>query len=181
MTIALRGFCALVLAVGTLVVPSTALAQDSKSAALAGELSRLLDERKLDSVAARQGADQYVGALYFAGSQLLVVGGKYSAPDRLNYLLVQKAYRDVYADLSSASEQKSKLFVMDLGADGLRFKHENNQPFDTADLAGRSVAFDGDWGRARISEAEYRKTFQTTDAQYSEMLQALIEALKKTS
>jgi hypothetical protein len=70
---------------------------------------------------------------------------------------------------------------MDLGANGLRFKRENNQPFDTVDAAGRSVNFDGDWDRAKISEAEYRKTFETSDQQYSEMLQALITALKKPS
>jgi hypothetical protein len=178
-TSALRGFRAIVL-VG-LLFPSTTFAQDSKSAALAGELSRLLDEQKLDSVAALHGADRYVGALYYKGSQLLVVSSQYSTPARLNYLLGQKAYRDVYMDLSSASEQQSKIFVMDLGADGLRFKRETNQPFDTADVAGKSVAFDGDWDRAKISEAEYRKTYQMTDDQYSQMLQALIAALKKTS
>jgi hypothetical protein len=164
-----------------LAVPSVALAQDSKSAVLAGELARLLDTLKLDSVAAQRGTDQYVGALYFPGSQLLVVGAKYSTPARIDYLLGKKAYRDVYADLSSASEQQSKIFVMDLGANGLRFKREENQPFDTADVGGRSVAFDGDWDRARISEAEYRKAFEATDDQYSQMLQALIAALKKTS
>ena len=162
-------------------LPAVARAQDSQSAALAGELAKLLDAKKLDSVAAHQADDTYVGALYFPGSQLLVVGSKYSTPARMTYLLGQKAYRDIYQDLSSASEQQSKIFVMDLGADGLRFKRENDQPFDTADVGGKSVSFDGDWGRARISEAEYRKTFQTTDEQYARMLQALIAALKKTS
>jgi hypothetical protein len=179
-TIAVRGFCALVL-VGLPLLSTPASAQDSKSAALASELSRLLDAAKLDSVAARQNDSMFVGALYFPGAQLLVVGGNYSTPARLDYLLGQKAYRDVYADLSSASEQKGKIFIMDLGADGLRFKRENNQPFDTADVGGRSVNFDGDWDRARISEADYRKTFQSTDDQYSQMLQALIATLKKPS
>ena len=179
MTIAVWCFRVFVLAT-LLVLPSLAVAQESKSAALATELARLLDEQKLDSVAASHG-DRFVGALYFPGSQLLVIGAKYSAPDRIKYLLGQKAYRDVYVDLSSASEQQSKFFIMDLGADGLRFKRENNRPFDTVDVAGRSVAFDGDWDRARISEDEYRKTYQTTDDQYSQMLQALIGALKKPS
>jgi hypothetical protein len=177
----LRRMSALVVA-GLLLVPAAVLAQDSKSATLATELSRLLDEMKMDSVAARQGgADQFVGALYFPGSQLLVVSTKYSAPDRINYLLGQKAYKDAYADLSSASEQQAKIFVMDGGANGLRFKRENNQPLDTVDLSGRTLAFDGEWGRGRISEDEYRKTFATTDEQYAQMLQALITALKKPS
>lgn len=175
-----RGFRAFVLA-SLLLVPSFALAQESKSASLATELARLLDEMKLDSVAAQQGADHYVGALYFPGSQLLVVSGKYSSPARMKDLLGKKDYREVYLDLSSASEQSSRVFIMDLGANGLRFKREDNQPFDTADVAGRSVTFDGEWGRAKISEEEYRKTYAATDEQYSQMLQALISTLKKPS
>jgi hypothetical protein len=165
-----------------LIVPSAAYAQESKSAAVATELTRLLDEMKLDSVAGPHGTgDQYVGALYFAGSQLLVVSAKYSMPSRMDYLLGRKEYHDAYADLNSASEQQSKVFVMDLGANGLRFKRESNQPFDTADVSGKSVVFDGDWDKAKISEEEYRKAFETTDAQYARMLQALVAVLKKPS
>ena len=164
-----------------LVVPSAALAQESKSAALATELTRLLDQAKLDSIAAKHDpAGQYVSALYIAGSQLLVVSAKYSQPARIDYLLGEKKYQEIYQDLNSAAERQSKVFVMDLGANGLRFKREKNE-LDTADLAGKSVVFDGDWGKAKISEAEYRKTFESTDTQYMEMLQALVAALKKPS
>lgn len=167
-------FCALVL-------PSAALAQESKSAAVATELTRLLDEAKLDSIAAKQdGTGRYVSALYIPGSQLLVVSATYSQPARIDYLLNEKKYQEIYQDLNSASEQQSRVFVMDLGANGLRFKKERNE-LDTADVAGKSFVFDGDWDKARISEAEYRKTYETTDAQYSEMLQALVAALKKSS
>jgi hypothetical protein len=176
--IAVRGLGLVALA-GFLLVPSTLSAQDSKSAAVAGELTRLLDEMKLDAVAARQGTEQFVAALYFQGSQLLVVGGKYSAPDRLTYLIGQKQYRDVYADLSSASEKTTKVFVMDLGANGLKFKRENNEPFDTVDSAGGSVAFNGD--RGKLSEDDYKKVFTTSDEQYTSMLQTLLVALKKPS
>ena len=164
-----------------LIVPSAALAQESKSAALATELTRLLDQAKLDSIAAKHDvAGQYVSALYIAGSQLLVVAAKYSVPARIDHLLGEKKYQEIYQDLNSASEQQSKVFVMDLGANGLRFKQEKNE-LDTADLAGKSVVFDGDWDKAKISEAEYRKTFETTDAQYAQMLQALVAVLKKSS
>jgi hypothetical protein len=179
-TIVACGFRALVLA-ALVCAPAVALAQESKSAALAAELARLLDDKKLDSVAAQQGTDVYVGALYFPGTQLLVVGGKYASAVRMKDLLGKKDYREVYMDLSSASEQKSRVFIMDLGANGLRFKREDNQPFDTADVAGKSITFDGEWGRAKISEDDYRKSYTATDEQYSQMLQALIDALKKTS
>jgi hypothetical protein len=172
-------YTAVVAVAAVLLVPSVAYAQTPKSAAPAAELTKLLDEQKLDSIAARQGGDQFVGALYYPGSQLLVVGGKYSAPDSLTYLILQKNYKDVYADLSSASEQSSKLFVMDLGANGLHFKREKNN-MDTADIAGRSVTFNGEWGgKAKITEADYRKAYDATDEQYAQMLQTLIAALKK--
>ena len=58
-------------------------------------------------------------------------------------------------DLSGASDLKTRAFIMDLGANGLRFKREDNQPFDTADLGGKSYQFDGEWGRAKMSEDEY--------------------------
>ena len=176
--IAIRGLGVVALA-GCLLAPTTLCAQDSKSATVAGQLTQLLDQMKLDAVAAKQGTDQFVAALYFQGSQLLVVAAKYSTPDRLNYLIGQKQYRDVYADLSSASEQATKVFVMDLGANGLKFKRENNEPFDTVDSSGGSVAFNGE--RGKLSEDDYKKVFATSDEQYTTMLQALLAALKKPS
>jgi len=177
----LRGFRALVLA-SLVALPAIVLAQEeSKSAAAAAELARLMDERKLESIAAQAGPDEYVGALYYPGTQLLVVSGKYASAARMKDLLSKKDYREVYLDLSSASEQQSRVFVMDLGANGLRFRREDDQPFDTADLAGKNVTFDGEWRRAKISEEEYRKTYAETDAHYAAMLQALIAEIKKTS
>jgi hypothetical protein len=170
------------LALGTLtVVPGVSFAQQqSKSAPLAVELAHLLDDGKLDSIAAKS-ADTYVGALYLPGSQLLVVKAKYTVPARMDNLISQKAYRDAYIDLNSASDLKTKIFVSDLGANGLRSKRENNQPFDTVDLPGKSLVFDGDWDKAKISEAEYMKNYQSSDDEYAQMLQALIAALKKPS
>lgn len=157
------------------------MAQESKSAPLAAELSKLMDEQKLDSIAAPlDSADQFVSALYFAGSQLLVVSAKYSVPARIKLLLSKKDYREVYADLNSASEKQSKVFVMDLGANGLRFRRDDGQ-LDTVDTAGGSIVFDGDWDKAKMSEAEYRKAYEANDQVYSQMLQALIAALKKPS
>lgn len=195
MIFALRGFRTLVLTfrraprrilaallVCVVFAPVLSFAQDSKSASFATELARLMDEAKLDAIAAKLGAeDQYVGAMYFKGTQLLVVSARFPNPPRMNYLLNEKNYKDMYYDLSSATDPKTRVFIMDLGANGLRFKREDNQPFDTVDTNGRSVAFDGEWGRAKISEEDYRKTFSSTDDQYAQMLQSLIAQLKKPS
>jgi hypothetical protein len=166
------------------VASSIAFAQDSKSTTLVGELVKLLDAKKLDSIAAKFDGtekDKFVVALYFAGSQLLVVSARYSVPQRMEEQLKEKNYRDVYIDLNSASVPQSKIFISDLGANGLHARREDNQPFDTADIGGKSYSFDGDWGRAKLSEEEYTKTFQMTEQEYVRMLEALVAELKKTS
>jgi len=165
-----------------LVLPARgAHAQESKSAVTATELVKLLDQMKLDSVAAPQQDGLFVSALYLPGSQLLVVRGRFASAERATVLIERKMYRDVYTDLNSAAEATTKVFVSDLGANGLRFRRENNQPFDTADLAGKSYRFDGEWGKAKLSRDDYTKAYQTADEQYNQMLQALIAELKKPS
>jgi hypothetical protein len=182
MTTVFRRAGGVVLLTAAVLLPAIAFAQQSKSEKLAGELARTLEARKLDSIAARGASPgEYIGALYFPGSQLLVIGAKYSSPDRMTLLLGARQYRDVYIDLNSASEPMSKVFVSDLGANGLHFDRSGNQPWDTADVAGKSYSFDGDWGKAKISKDEYTKVYQTTDDQYTRMLEALIAELKKTS
>ena len=173
-----------VLAASALVLAGTpAFAQEPKSAALAVELTKLLDEMKVDSVAAHHpGApDQYVGALYFPGSQLLVVTARYQVPELLNSKLASKAYRDVYIDLNSASVANTKVFVSDLGCNGLKARREDNEPYDTIEMAGKNWNFDGDWRKAKLSEDDYMKGYQQAEEEYVKMLQALLSELRKTS
>lgn len=169
--------------VALLLCPGLAHAQApaSKSAPLASELVKLLDSMKLDAVAGSRGVNEYVAAMYFPGSQLVVVNAKTTVPDRMKYLILQKSYKDLYVELNGAVDQASKTFISDLGANGLQFKREKNQPFDTVDATGKTTAFDGDWRKAKLSEQEYTKIYVTHDEAYSQMLQALIETLKKPS
>ncbi len=165
----------------TFLCPGLAVAQQpaSKSAALASELVKLLDQMKLDAVASNRGpADEYVGALYLPGSQLLVVNAKSSVPDRMKYLLIEKSYKDLYSELNGTVHQESKVFVSDMGANGLQFKPARNQPADTVDAKSKTTAFDGEWRKAKMSEAEYTKAYQEHDDAYSQMLRALIDTLK---
>ena len=168
-------------AVVAVAVP--AAAQEPKSAALAAELAKLLDQMKADSVAAHHPAaeDQYVGALYFPGSQLLVVTARYTVPELLNTKLANKAYRDVYIDLNSASVPDTKIFVSDLGINGLLPERDDNEPYDTVEMAGKNWNFDGEWRKAKVSEEEYMKSYQQAEEEYAKMLQALLMELKKTS
>ena len=182
MTYLRRAVVSVAAALLLLLAPSIAGAQDSKSAALAAELVRLLDQMKLDSFAAKVAApDQFAAILYFPGSQLLVVGAKYYVPERMDYSIGEKKYRDVYIDLNSAAIPKTKIFISDLGANGLQAKKKGNQPNDTVDVDGKTRVFDGDWKKAKISEAEYMKAYDDTEAEYVKMLEALVAQIKKSS
>jgi hypothetical protein len=170
---------ALVFAV-TLAAPSASPAQEAKSTDLVKQLTQLLDQKKLDAIAGAdsQNLGTYVAALYFPGTQLLVVRGKYAAPPLLNEKIAKKEYRDVYIDLNSASVAGSKVFVMDLNADGLIAKPGDNQGTDSVEQAGKTVTFDGDWKKAKISEADYNKAFSDADDAYAKALELLIAQLK---
>lgn len=175
-----HGCLAVVLA---LSLSATALAQESKSGPLAKQLAAALDAAKLDSIAAKDpsSTDVFIGALYFRGAQLLVVSAKYAVPALLNTRLLKQEYRDTYIDLNSASVPATKAFIEDLGADGLKAKRTENQPYDSYELAGKRTAFDGDWKKQNLSEEDYMKLFSAADDRYAEMLTALLEQVKKTS
>ncbi len=163
------------------LIPASVPAQEPQSAALARQLVALMDQMKLDAVAAREAQpDAYVAALYFPG-QLMVVGARYSVPVLLNDKLAKKDFKDIYNDLNGAPVAGSKWFIMDLGADGLKAKRDEGKPFDTIETATKTWAFDGDWKAQKLSEEEYMKAFGEGDARYARMLQALITQLKRGS
>ena len=169
--------------IGTAVVLSggQSLAQDSKTVALAKELTTLLDRAKLDSIAARQegSTDQFVAALYFPGSQLLVIGAKYAAPPLLYERVLQRKYRDVYLDLSAATDPATRIVIEDLLADGLRARRVDGG-FDLYTKGtGSRVAFDGEWKKQKVSEQQYFSTFSEADTAYTRMLESLIAEAKR--
>jgi hypothetical protein len=173
----------LLAAVVVLSLSTAASAQESKSAPLAKQLAAALDAAKLDSIAAKDPSapDIFFAALYFPGVQLLVVSGKYSVPQLLTERLVKKEYRDTYLDLNGASVPATKLFLEDPGADGIKAKREENQPFDSYEAEGKRLMFDGDWKKQKVSEQDYMKAFSAADERYTQILTALIAQLKKTS
>ena len=171
-------------ALSVVVLLSTPVfAQESKSAALAKQLAAALDAGKLDAIAANDPSapDVFCAALYFPNAQLLVVSAKFSAPQVLNDRLAKKEFRDTYIDLNSASIPASKVFIMDVGADGLKLKSGENQGFDSFEEGGKTTAFDGDWKKQKLSEQDYTKAFANADERYTKILTALLAQLKKTS
>ncbi len=175
-------FAGLLAMVFGLAPAATAVAQESKSAALVQKLTAALDAAKLDSIAAKDPStpDTYVGSLYFPGLQILAVSAKYSAPALLDARLAKREYRDVYIDLNAAGSSGTKVFVTDLGVDGLRPDAGRDEPSDGYDADGKRVAFDGDSGAQQLSDEEYAKFFATADERYVRMLMAVLAELNKT-
>ena len=162
-------------------VPS-ASAEDSKSAAAAKELVQALEAAKLEAIATPDPATPgvFVAALYSPGTQLLVVSAKYSAPPLLVDRITAKDYQAVYVDLQSASVRGSKVFVMDQAADGLLPKLSgDSSAADSFDEGDKSVSFDGDWKKAKVTEADYNKSFADADERYAKLLSMLLAQAKK--
>lgn len=156
-------------------------AQESKSEPLAKQLAQAMEKAQLTTFAARDeaGDGQYVAAMYFPGSQLLVVEARYSVPILIEQKLADKKFMDVYIDLNSASVPASKVFVSDLLADGLHARPGEGQPFDTFEKSQQQWTFNRDWSGRGISEEAYMKEFGEADAEYAHMLQVLLAAVKK--
>jgi hypothetical protein len=175
----LRGGLAAAFALG---MCGSALAQESKSAPLAKQLTSVLSAAKLDSVAAKDPtkADAYVGALHIPGLQLLVIAAQYPAPTLLDDRIAKGEYRDVYIELNAAGAPASKVFVEDLGGNGLQARPEDDSPFDIYE-AGKRTLFDAEWGKQKLSEQEYMKIYADADQRYAEILTALLAQLKKSS
>jgi len=172
----------LVVALGVVAsVPRSALAQEPKSAAPAKELAQVLAGKKMDAVAVRapESPDTFLAVLAFPG-QLIVVSARYAAPPLLNEKLARREYRDVYIELNSASIAESRLFITDIGADGVRPKRaKRDDPFDVRDAAGKAFNFDGNWREDKMSEADYMKVHAETDERYVQILSALLDEAKK--
>ena len=175
---AIVGACLAV--VFTLAPSSSALAQDSNSVGVAKQLAAALDAAKIDAIAAKDPSKPgaYVAALYFAGTQLLVISAQYSAPVLLDQKIARKDYRDIYLDLYGAPMPGTKVFIEDFGPDGLKAKPEDSAP-DSYESSGKHTAFDGDWKAQKLSESEYQQTFTAANAAYTRMLTALLDQLKK--
>lgn len=170
-------------ALATALASVSAAPQASKSAAAAKELAQALEAAKLDAIAAPDPADPgaFVAALYIPGSQLLVVSAKYAAPPLLVAKMKAKDYRDIYIDLSAAAVAGSKVFVIDMNCDGLASKPDNDAAPDSWETGTQQVSFDGDWKKAKMSEADYGKAFTEADERYAKMLALLAAQAKSKS
>lgn len=171
------------LAVAVLLLSTAPVAaQTSKSTTLGAELVRELEQRQLNTVAAKDPLNPgfFVAASHIPGQQLLVVSARSAAPDYLEYVLGASRYDEAYASLNGASAPDGKLFVQDMGCDGLRAEPTET---GTVDIAYRDVVkttiFNGEWKKQGLSEQEYRQVFDDVDTRYSRALSLLLGQLKR--
>jgi hypothetical protein len=170
--------CILGIALGLLVPPTVAGAQEGRSAAQVKELTALMTARQLETVAAQdpEAADHFVAALLVPGVQLLLVSARYPSPPELQAQLAQQKYRDVYTALHQPSAQSTRFFLMDAGCDGL---HGSADGVDVLYEKGTTqTLFDGQWKQQGLSEATYNKRAQEAEASYSRLLALLTASLK---
>jgi hypothetical protein len=160
------------------VVAAPASAQTPTSAELAKQLVSALSTRGLDSIAARdpEKPDHAIAALAFPGSQILVVAAPYPEVNGLDALLEHGMYRDVYSVLQQPSITNGKLFIQDLGGDGLQANgvdvvYENGKT---------QTLLDGNWKKQGLKEAEYQQRAAAAETRYARMLSALIAAAQKS-
>ena len=106
-----------------------------------------------------------------------MVSSKYAVPALLNERIAQNKYRDAYIDLNVAVDLTSKVFIEDMGADGIRPRRTTS--FDIYSKGDTRFAFDGDWKKRKLSEASYMQTFGEADTHYARMLESLIAEMKK--
>jgi hypothetical protein len=173
--------CAAAATALVLAYATTAVAQESKSGALAAELvSQMVKSGQL-AVAAKDSERPgfFVAATHVPGVQLLVVSARSSAPDYIEYVLNAGKYDEVYASLNGASASEGKLFVQDMGADGVLLKPQNGGPIDVAyrDVNIMTI-FNGNWKKQNLSEQQYGEAFQAVDSGYARALSLLLEKFK---
>ena len=145
-----------------------AQAQPTSSASLVEQLKQLMDDQGLSAIAAQDPSKEnhFVAALYFSGRQVLAVSAPYSAPLIMSGMLDNEDYRNVYIDLSSASDPAARFFVDDFGADGLQAGAATEGPRDSGKRGGQQVALD-------VSDL-----YAQADQDYAEMLRLLIGELR---
>jgi hypothetical protein len=159
----------------------SALAQESSSATLAKDLTNLLDQRKLDSVAAKMPGeeDRFAAALYYPNSQLLVVSARTTLSALLQDHLGKHEYRDVYMALNgSGGMREGQLFVHDMGANGFPAINASGDTNIIYEEGTKQTILNGDWAGQKISEADYRKRFESAEERYARILAALLAELK---
>jgi hypothetical protein len=152
------------------------------STALAEELTQLLTQRGIDAVAAvdPEAPDRFVAALAFPNVQLLVVSADYPAPELMRRQIAAKQYREAYIALQQSGVADGKVFLQDLGADGLSGADGDGVDVLYENGVNQTI-FDGAPERHKLTKPAYQQKLADADALYSGLLTLLINEVKSTT
>lgn len=167
--------CACLLAAG----PQPPAAPPAASAALTKELAGLMSARKQDAIATADPSapGRFVAAMVYPGVQLLIVRSQPASASDTASRISYRLYRDAYSDVQQPAKSDGKLFIQDMGADGLSAQ---GGAVDVMYEDGtKQTIFDGDWRKQKLSQADYQKKLATADAEYARLLSLLIAEVKR--
>ena len=116
--------------------------------------------------------------MVYPGVQVLIVRSEPPSAADTSSRISYRLYRDAYADVQQPAKSAGKLFIQDMGADGLSAAGNGSVDIMYED-ATRQTVFDGNWKKQKLTQAEYQKKFSTADAEYARMLSLLIAELKR--
>jgi hypothetical protein len=125
-------------------------------------------------------ADRFVAAMLIPGVQLVIVSADYKVPVLLRERLLTGKFQDAYIDLSTATDEVSRLTIEDIQADGLAFKPPKGVA--SGDLImrdGEELRLDGQWRKKRMKEEEYRAAFDESRADYVRIVGLLLAQAKQ--
>jgi|SRR5215831_3213632 len=143
------------------------------------ELAAYLTSHNQTAIAARDpDSGVFIAALFYPGVQLLVVSAKPASPDALAAELAAKNFQDVYAALQDGALRAGRLFVQDLGADGLA---DGGDSVDVVYDQGQQTLFDGNPRSHKLSEKAYRDAYTSADTRYAHMVTVLLTEAKRAA
>jgi hypothetical protein len=141
------------------------------------QLTTAMTEQHLDAIATVDPANpsRFIAAMLVPGAQLLVVAAEYPNPSELQALIGQHNYRDVYTALHQPAAQKTRVFFIDSGCDGVQVDREM---VDVMYEKGASqVLFDGDWKKSKLSQADYEQKVQDAGERYTQLVGVLKDSV----
>jgi hypothetical protein len=170
--------CTAVLTLCCALTSGASTAPESKSAALAKDLSELMASRGIDAFAAQDRARPafFVAVRSYPGVQLLLVGAESTAVEYVKYQVEHKNYGEAYTALHSSAVPATKLFVQDMGCDGLQ---RDGDPVDVVyHQASTQLLLDGNGKASALSKEAYTAKAAEADARYAELLQLVLKAIR---
>lgn len=159
---------------------AAAQARPFESADAAYALARALDQSGLTAIATAVPHEpgMFVAALYFPGSQLLVVSARHPSPDRIASRIAMRRYREAYVSLLGTPTPQGKFYVRDANADGILSALPDSGDVDLVREGGvRQTAFDGQTDSQGLTSTQYDIRLAAADARYADLLTVLASAV----